>query len=181
MQPVKTSTCEQQKKPRVSPAARLFKGAVVAGDVQLGSGSSLCYNAVVRADTDSIRIGKRTNIQDAAVVHCDFGHPVSIGDDVTVGHGCILHGCTLGDATLVGMGSILMNDVRVGSGCIIGAGSLLTSGTEIPDGMLALGRPAKVVRALTEEEKEHILEAAEEYLELMRDAAQNPASQLFGE
>lgn len=168
------------KQPRISESAHLFAGAVAAGDVQVGDEASLWYSTVVRADADSITIGARTNIQDGSVVHCDAGYPVSIGEDVTVGHACVLHGCTVGDGTLVGMGSLLMNGVRVGNGCIIGAGSLLTAGTEVPDGMLALGRPAKVVRALTDEERAEALASAKEYIELARNATENPGAHVFG-
>lgn len=158
-----------KKTPLISPAARVFPGAVVEGDVTLGDDCAIWYNAVVRGDLDAITVGPRTNIQDGCVVHEDEGFPVSIGSDVTVGHGAILHGCTVGEGSLIGMGSILMNGVRVGKNCIVGAGALLTESTEIPDGSLALGSPAKVVRPLTEDEKAANYTSAASYVALMND------------
>lgn len=169
------------KNPRISPDAKLFPGAAVIGDVEVGPGASLWYNTVVRADTTTIRIGARSNIQDGTVIHCDHGFPVSIGENVTVGHACVVHGCSVGDGSLIGMGSLLMNGAKVGAGCIIGAGSLLTGGTEVPDGMMALGRPAKVVRPLTEEEKAGALASAAEYKGLAELGMQSPGARVLGE
>lgn len=129
------------------------EGAVVVGNVVIGDESSVWFNAVVRGDEAEIVIGSGTNIQDGAVVHVDTGHPCRIGNGVTVGHNAIVHGCTIGHNSLIGMGAIVMNDARIGEDCIIGAGSLVTSGTVIPDGMMAFGNPAKIIRPLTEEEK----------------------------
>ena len=122
----------------------------------IGKDSSVWYNAVIRADTDRIMIGEATNIQDNCVLHVDAGHPLTVGNGVTVGHSAILHGCTIGDNTLIGMGSIILNDAVIGKDCIIGAGTLVTQKKNIPDGSLVYGNPAKVVRALTEEEMEQI-------------------------
>lgn len=168
------------KTPNISSDAHLFAGAIVAGDVTVEEGAGLWYNTVVRAELAPVHIGARTNLQDGCVVHSDAGHPVHIGSDVTVGHACVVHGCTVGDATLIGMGSVLMNDARVGKNCIIGAGSLVTSGAEIPDGMLAMGRPAKPVRPLTEEETAGIYHSAEEYLGFLRAHAAQPEAEVHG-
>lgn len=129
------------------------EGAVVVGNVTIGEECGVWYNAVIRGDETSITIGNGTNIQDNCVVHGTTGFPVKIGNGVTVGHACIIHGCEIGNNTLIGMGSTVMNGAKIGKDCIIGAGSLVTQNTVIPDGMLALGRPAKVKRPLTEEEK----------------------------
>ena len=140
-------------------------GCHIVGDVTIGKHSSVWYNAVIRADTDRIIIGESTNIQDNCVLHVDAGHPLTVGNGVTVGHSAILHGCTIGDNTLIGMGSIILNDAVIGRDCIIGAGTLVTQKKTIPDGSLVYGNPAKVVRALTEEEIASNRHSAEEYLE----------------
>lgn len=127
-------------------------GAVVIGDVRLGEDVNIWYNATLRADADPIIIGDGSNVQDNSVIHIDFGYPVKIGKNVTIGHGVILHGCEIGDNTLIGMGAILLNGCKIGKNCIVGAGALVTQGTEIPDGSLVLGSPAKIRRELTEEE-----------------------------
>jgi carbonic anhydrase/acetyltransferase-like protein (isoleucine patch superfamily) len=138
-----------QEKPELFRA----EGSHIVGNVSFGNDCSVWYNAVIRGDEEPITIGNRTNIQDNCTLHVDKGFPMEIGSDVTVGHGSILHGCIIGDNTLIGMGSVILGGAVVGEDCIIGAGSLVTQGTVIPDGMLALGTPAKVVRPLTEEEK----------------------------
>lgn len=125
----------------------------MVGNVTVGDESSIWYNAVVRGDMAPIVIGCGTNIQDNVVIHVDAGSECTIGNSVTVGHGAILHGCAIGHNTVIGMGAIVMDGAKIGEDCIIGAGSLVTQGTVIPDGMMAFGSPAKVVRPLTEEEK----------------------------
>jgi carbonic anhydrase/acetyltransferase-like protein (isoleucine patch superfamily) len=129
------------------------EGAVVIGNVTIGDESSIWYNAVVRGDQAPVVIGSGTNIQDGAVVHCSTGFPCNIGDCVSVGHNAVIHGCSIGSGTLVGMGAVVLDGACVGEDCIIGAGSLVTRNTVIPDGMLAFGNPAKVIRPLTDEEK----------------------------
>ena len=118
------------------------------GDVTIGADSSVFYYAVVRGDEASITIGRRRNIQDNSTVHVDYGFPTVIGDDVTVGHNYVIHGCTIGDASLIGMGSTILNGAKIGKHCLIGAGSLVTQNTVIPDGMLVIGSPAKVKKDL---------------------------------
>lgn len=131
-------------------------GAVVRGNVSIGESSSIWYNAVVRADGIDVKIGDNTNIQDNCVVHADPGDSVDIGNNVTVGHGAIIHGCRIGDNTLIGMGAIILNNAQIGSNCIVGAGALVTEGKIIPDRSLVIGSPAVIKREITEEEIEKI-------------------------
>lgn len=140
------------KNAKVSPSAWVAHSADVIGNVEIGDECGIWYNATVRGDLNKITIGAGSNIQDGAVVHCDVHNPCTIGSMVSVGHNAVVHGCTIGNKTLVGMGAILLNGCKIGDNCIIGAGSLVTEGKEIPSGSLALGSPAKVVRKLTEEE-----------------------------
>ena len=126
--------------------------AVVKGKVAIGEESGIWYHATIRADSDQITIGSSTNVQDNAVIHTSRNYPVSIGKGVTIGHGAIVHGCTVGNNTLIGMGAIILNGAVIGNNCIIGAGALVTQNMEIPDGSLAFGNPAKIKRKLTEEE-----------------------------
>ena len=141
-----------EQKQQIASTARVARGAVLVGEVTLGEESSVWYNAVVRADNAPIVIGARSNIQDCCVLHVDEGHPIQIGDGVTVGHGAILHGCTIGDNSLIGMGAVVLNGAQIGKNCIIGASALVTQGMQVPDGSMLLGVPAKVRRPLTEEE-----------------------------
>ena len=140
-------------------------GAVVLGDVHLGEDVGIWYHATVRGDRSSITVGKGSNIQDNCVVHVEAEHPVVIGENVTIGHSAIVHGCTIGNNTLVGMGAILMNGCRIGKNCIIGAGAIVTEGKEIPDNSLVIGCPGKVLRQVTEEEIQKSLENARLYVE----------------
>ncbi|WP_017731790.1 gamma carbonic anhydrase family protein [Nafulsella turpanensis] len=140
--------------------------ATLIGQVELGDESSVWFGAVLRGDGDKIVVGARSNIQDGAIVHVDPGVPVHIGEDVVVGHGAIVHGATVDDSSLIGMRATLLNRVKVGRGCIIGAHSLLTEGTEIPDYSLVMGTPGKVVKQLSPEQAEKIKENAARYVEL---------------
>ena len=144
----------------------LAEGAIVTGDVTLGSRSSVWHNAVLRGDCAPITVGAGSNVQDCAVLHGADGFPVVVGEGVTIGHGAIVHGCTIGDNTLVGMGAIVLNGAHVGSDCIIGAGALVTQGTVIPDGSVAFGSPARVVRPATEKDRAANRENASEYVRL---------------
>ena len=151
--------------PNIHETAFIAPSADVIGEVAVGEGSSVWFRTVVRGDVHWIRIGKRSNIQDLCLLHVTRGvSPLTIGDDVTVGHHVTLHGCTLGDRILVGMGAIVMDDAVVGSDCMIGAGSIVTRGTQIPDGHLAMGTPAKVIRPLTDEEKSFLLKSSDNYV-----------------
>ena len=152
--------------PEIHPSVRIAPGAHVMGDATLGPHCSIWYNAVIRADEAPVVIGANTNIQDCAVVHVSTGHPTSIGEGVTVGHGAIVHGCTVGANTLIGMGAIVLDDAEIGRDCIIGAGALVTQGTCIPDGTMAFGNPARVIRGLTDKEIEANRINAQEYVRL---------------
>ena len=143
-------------------------GAIVVGDVTLHEDVSIWYNAVLRGDTEAIIVGKGSNIQDGAICHVDPGDPLIVGEGVTVGHGAILHGATIGDNSIVGMGAIVLNRAQVGENCIIGAGALLTSGKVFPAGSLILGSPAKVIRPLTPQEIEDNRNSARQYAEKAR-------------
>ena len=142
----------------------LAEGARVSGDVTLGHEVNIWYNAVLRGDDGAIVVGDETNIQDCAVLH----EETTVGRGCTIGHGAIVHGCTVGDNTLVGMGAIILNGARIGSNCIVGAGALVTGKMDAPDGMMILGSPAKVVRPLTEAEIESNRASAQGYLEAAR-------------
>jgi carbonic anhydrase/acetyltransferase-like protein (isoleucine patch superfamily) len=144
----------------------IARNATVLGDVTVGNDVGIWFGAVVRADKDHIHIGARSNIQDNCVVHTSTGFPVSIGEDVSVGHGAILHGCTVHDRVLVGMGAIIMNGAIVGEDSFIGAGAVVTEGTTVPPGSLVLGVPGKVVKQVTPAQRENILKNARSYLEL---------------
>ena len=124
------------------------------GNVELADDASVWFGAVIRGDTETIRIGRRSNIQDMSVLHADVGMPLTLGDDVTVGHKVMLHGCTIGDGSLIGIGAVVLNGAKIGKGCLVGAGSLVTEGKEFPDGSMILGSPAKVVLQLTPEQLE---------------------------
>ncbi len=155
----------EKKIPMIGKDVFIAPGAMVVGDVTLGDGVGIWYQSTVRGDDASISIGNNSNIQDNAVLHVDTGIPLQIGEGTSVGHGAILHGCTIGDNTLIGMGAIVLNGARIGNNCIIGAGSLVTQNKDIPDGSLVVGSPGKVVRQVTEEELEANRRNARKYLE----------------
>ncbi len=142
----------------------IAKSADIIGDVSLGENSSVWFQSVLRGDQEPIIIGENTNIQDGTVIHCDPNHPTNIGNNVSVGHNCTLHGCTIEDDVIVGMGSTVLNGAKIGKNSIVGAGSLITQNKEFEPGKLILGSPAKAVRDLTEEELASIKHNAEEYL-----------------
>ena len=149
--------------------AYIADNATVCGDVTVGRGSCIWYGAVLRGDDDKITIGERTNIQDNCVLHCDVGYPLTVGNDVTVGHGAILHGCSVGDGSLIGMGAVVLNGAKIGRNCLVGAGALVTARTEIPDGHMAIGSPAKVKRALTEDEIAGNMHSADFYVKCAKE------------
>lgn len=155
--------------PRIDPSAFIVDGAQIIGDVVIGKQSSVWFNAVIRADVNYIRIGDRTNIQDGCLLHVRHEqYPLIIGSDVTVGHGAILHACTIGDCCLIGMGAVVLDNVRVGRHCLIAAGSVVRENTVIPDGVLVAGVPAKVVRQLEDEEKHTLERSAKNYLDYVK-------------
>ncbi len=152
------------KAPRLAASVFLAEGSVVTGDVEIGEGSSLWFGTVVRGDVNWIRIGARTNVQDQSVVHVSGGtHPTVVGDDVTVGHRAVLHGCTVRDRCLVGIGAVVLDGAVIGPDAMVGAGSLVPPGMVVPPGKLALGSPAKVKRDLTPDELAFLRTSAERY------------------
>ena len=153
-------------------------GAIVLGDVTLGEDANIWYHATVRGDRASIVIGKGSNIQDNSVVHVDADYPVAIGENVTVGHGAIIHGCCIGDNSLVGMGAIIMNGAEIGRNCTVGAGALVTQGTKVPDTALVLGNPAKIKRQVTEEEIARNLRNAAFYVQEAKENLQGLSKQI---
>ncbi|HUL74914.1 MAG TPA: gamma carbonic anhydrase family protein [Vicinamibacterales bacterium] len=156
--------------PKVHPTAYVDTSAQVVGDVEIGADSSIWLNAVVRGDVNIIRIGERSNVQDGTIVHVMHDtHPTHIGNDVTIGHAAIVHGCTVGPRVLVGMGAILLNGVVVGEDSVVAAGTLLPEGAVVPPRSLVMGSPGKVRRSLTEAEVAEILEYARRYVTYKRD------------
>ena len=156
--------------PVVHPTAYVDASAQVIGDVDIGADSSVWMNAVVRGDVNTIRIGDRSNIQDGTVVHVMHGtHPTRIGDDVTIGHAAVVHGCTIGNRVLIGMGATILNGAVVGEDSIVAAGSLVTEGAVIPPRSLVMGSPAKVRRTLSDEDVASILEYAANYVRYKKD------------
>lgn len=141
------------------------ENAIVAGKVLLHNNASIWFNAVVRGDNELITIGENSNVQDGSVLHTDLGYPLTIGKDVTIGHMVMLHGCTIGDETLVGIKSVVMNGAVVGKNCIIGANSLIPERRVIPDGSLVLGSPGRIIRSITAEDIEYIRENMRHYVE----------------
>lgn len=138
--------------PQIHETAWVADSAEVIGRVEVAEDASIWFGTVVRGDSDLIRIGRGSNIQDNSVLHADAGQPLLIGEDVTVGHQVMLHGCTIGDGALIGIQAVVLNGARIGRGCVVGAGSVVTEGKEFPDGWLILGAPAKAVRQLTPEQ-----------------------------
>lgn len=151
--------------PRIHDSAFVAAGSRIIGDVRLGPGASTWYNAVLRGDSAPITIGANSNLQDNVSVHVDVGHPVVLGENVSVGHNAVVHGCTIGDGSLIGMGAVVLSGAVIGAGCLVAGGALVLGGEEIPDGSLVAGVPAKVRRALSDEEKAGLLRNAEIYLE----------------
>ena len=144
----------------------IAEDAVIFGDISFGEDCSVFYHSVIRVEYGRFTFGRGTNIQDNCVIHGGSNYPVTVGEGVTIGHGCILHGCTIGDNTLIGMGSIIMDGAQIGKNVIIGAGSLVPEHTVIPDNSVAYGRPAKVVRPITEAEIESNRNGSEYYMSL---------------
>jgi carbonic anhydrase/acetyltransferase-like protein (isoleucine patch superfamily) len=151
--------------PRLHPSVFIAEGAQVIGNVEIGEESSVWYNTVLRGDVNTITLGARTNIQDLSVIHVEKGtHPTRIGDDVTVGHHVVIHGCTIGNRVLVGIGAIVLNGVIIEDDAFIAAGTLLTPGTVVPSGSMVMGSPGKVRRPLTDAERAGLLTSAAGYV-----------------
>jgi carbonic anhydrase/acetyltransferase-like protein (isoleucine patch superfamily) len=155
--------------PKMGEGCFIAPSADIAGKVEIGDRANIWFNASIRGDLDWVRIGKRSSIQDNSVLHNDKGLPVEIGDDVIVGHRAVVHGAMIGDGSLIGMGAVVLSGAKIGKNCIIGAGSVVTERTVIPDGSIALGTPAKVVKPAGEEHIKRIRMTVEEYLELSAD------------
>ena len=153
----------KDKKPQNSGENWVAPNATIIGDVTLERNSSIWFNAVLRGDIENIHIGEGSNIQDGSVLHTDPGCPLIIGKDVTVGHLVLLHGCTIGDNSLIGIGAVILNKAKIGKNCIIGAKALITENKEIPDNSLVMGFPAKVIREVTGDEKKAILNNTKRY------------------
>lgn len=158
----------KDKKPNIDKDSFVAQTAVVIGDVTIGEGSSIWYNAVLRGDLAPIKVGKFTNIQDNATVHNETGIPAILGDYTVVGHNALIHGCIVGDNCLIGMGAIVLNGAVIGDNCIIGAGALVTQGKIIPPNSMVIGSPAKVVRQVTEEELQKVRNNALRYNNLWK-------------
>ena len=156
----------KEKTPLIHESCFIAETAAVIGDVKIGSGSSVWFGAVIRGDEDGISIGENSNIQDNAVLHCDEGYPIKIGNSVTVGHGAIVHGATIADNVLIGMGAIIMNGVAIGSNSVIGAGAVCTENMIVPNGSVVVGIPAKPVKTAEEHNRSITSLNAAAYVEL---------------
>jgi carbonic anhydrase/acetyltransferase-like protein (isoleucine patch superfamily) len=153
---------------RIDPTAWIAPGALVMGDVSVGRDASLWYQTVARGDTEAVRVGDETNIQDLCMLHADPGFPCLIRNRVTVGHRTVLHGCVVEDGCTIGMGAVLLNGVKVGAGSVVGAGALLLEGTEVPPGSLVVGVPGKVLRQVDESTRARLEPIWRKYVELAR-------------
>jgi len=151
--------------PQLAADAWVAPEATVIGRVALGAFASVWYGAVLRGDNDQITVGARSNVQDGSVLHTDLGIPLTLGDDVTIGHQVMLHGCSVGSGSLIGIQSVILNGARIGKHCLVGAKSLVTEGKEFPDGSLIMGSPAKMVRLLTPEQIESLMASAAHYVQ----------------
>ena len=152
--------------PKIHPTAYVHSSATVIGDVEIGANSSVWFGVVIRGDVDAIQIGSRTNIQDNSTIHVTAGTwPTNLGDEVTIGHGVLLHGCTVGDRSLIGIGAIILDGVQIGDDCMVGAGALVTPRTILEPGYLMLGSPARAVRRLSDAERQHLVQSADGYVE----------------
>lgn len=151
--------------PDVHPTAWVSDNAQVMGRVTLAEDASVWFGVVIRGDTSTIAIGKGSNVQDNSVLHADVGMPLVIGEGVTVGHQVMLHGCTVGNHSLIGIGAIVLNGAKIGNNCLVGAGALVTEGKEFPDGSMIIGSPAKAVRMLSPEQMEGLKMSAKHYVD----------------
>ena len=152
------------KAPQLTAGAWVADSAQVIGNVVLGENASVWFGAVVRGDNETIRIGRNTNVQDLSVLHSDHGKPLTLGNNITIGHQVMLHGCTIGDNSLIGIQAVVLNGAKIGRNCIVGAGSVVTEGKEFPDNSLIIGSPAKVVRTLDDEAARKLAASAEGYV-----------------
>ena len=152
--------------PKIDPSVFIAEGVHIIGDVEIGRDSSIWFNTVIRGDVNYIRIGERTNIQDNTVVHVtNKKYPTNIGSNVTIGHSAVIHACTISDYSLIGMGAVILDDAKIGKYCLVAAGAVVTMGMNIPEGMMAAGVPAKVIRALNEDERNFLRQSAQNYID----------------
>jgi len=151
--------------PRLAETAWVADSAQVIGNVELAEGASVWFGAMLRGDNEVMRIGRNSNVQDGSMLHSDPGFPLTLGENVTIGHHVMLHGCTVGDGTLIGIKAVVLNGAKIGRNCLVGAGSLITEGKEFPDGSMIMGAPAKVVRELTAEQIAGLSRAATHYVD----------------
>ena len=149
--------------PQIDPTAWVAPDANVIGKIVLEAGSSVWFGATLRGDNEEIRLGENSNIQENCVLHTDMGYPLVIGANCTIGHKAMLHGCTIGEGSLIGMGATILNGAKIGRGCLIGAGALVTEGKEIPDGSLVMGAPGKVIRTLDAAAQARLIQSAASY------------------
>ena len=154
--------------PHIAESAWVADSAEVIGRVTLGKDASVWFGAVLRGDSDSITIGEGSNVQDASVLHADAGVPLVVGCNVTIGHQVLLHGCTIGDESLIGIGAVVLNGAKIGRNCLVGAGALVTEGKEFPDGSMIIGSPAKAVKQLSPEQIEGLRHSARHYVDNAR-------------
>lgn len=154
--------------PAIDPSAYVAPNAVVVGDVRMGAGSSLWYSATLRGDLAAVTLGEGSNVQDSCTLHADPAFPVTVGRGVSIGHNAVVHGCTVEDDCLVGMGAVVLNGAVIGAGSLVAAGAVVSQGMVVPPGSLVAGVPARVKRATTEEEREHIRQNAQAYAGLAR-------------
>ncbi len=150
--------------PKIAEDAYVADSAIIIGSVRIASKASVWYGTVLRGDNDLIEIGERSNIQDGTVIHVDKNTPTTIGKNVSIGHGAMVHGCTIDDGSLIGIGSVILDNARIGKNSLVGAKSLVTEGKIFPDGSLILGSPAKLIRSLTEQEISQLFANAEIYV-----------------
>ena len=155
-------------KPDLHDTVWVADSAQVIGNVTLGEGSSVWFGVVIRGDSDAISVGAGSNIQDNSTLHADVGMPLVIGKNVTIGHQVMLHGCTIGDGSLIGIQAVVLNNAKIGKNCLVGAGALVTEGKEFPDGSMILGSPAKAVRQLSPEQIEGLKMSAQDYMDNAR-------------
>ncbi len=154
--------------PQLAAGAWVADSAQVMGRVVMGEGSSVWYGSIVRGDNDLITLGARVNVQDGCILHTDMGYPLTLADDVSIGHQVMLHGCTVGEGSLIGIQAVVLNGVKIGRGCLVGAGSVVTEGKEFPDNVLIIGSPARVVREISPEQATRLRMTALHYQEKAR-------------
>ena len=162
----------RDRRPDIDPAAWTAPGCTVLGSVRLAPGASVWYGCVLRADTERITVGAGSNVQDGTVIHADPGFPAVVGAGVSVGHRAVLHGCTVGDGALIGMGAVVLNGARIGAGSLVAAGTVVLEGTVVPPGSLVAGVPGRVRRALSESERADLARTATQYVERARSHAE---------